>query len=296
MNSCSNIEIVNFDNFDEEEEDCMKNLFNANSKDSCELYNLNNLLANDRIETESSQDYTDNRSCSGYSDCYIANSTSNSILTEQLNFSENFKCLDLNDDSFSINPRDNSYNSFSYTPLKLNMRQKFGRSSLYSSQENSINLENVEYECADENENIVLVEFEEIRKQKKSVDGVKDKNFKVHKKDYSYENKKIKNKKDKTSVDNKRSNLNDDSECNNQRDSFENNEDKKTNYSNGNKTDSNKLKLFKCSYAGCAKAYKSKENMILHMKNIHLKEKPYTCKFCNVSFSHRNGNLSSKLY
>ena len=49
-------------------------------------------------------------------------------------------------------------------------------------------------------------------------------------------------------------------------------------------------KLFKCSYEDCVKSYKSKENLTLHFKNIHLKEKPYSCKYCSSVFSHRNGN------
>jgi hypothetical protein len=48
-------------------------------------------------------------------------------------------------------------------------------------------------------------------------------------------------------------------------------------------------KLYKCTYRGCIKSYKSKENLTLHVKNIHLKEKPYSCKFCSSLFSHRNG-------
>lgn len=48
-------------------------------------------------------------------------------------------------------------------------------------------------------------------------------------------------------------------------------------------------KYFPCSFDGCEKVYKSKENLTLHFKNIHLKEKPYSCKFCNSQFSHRNG-------
>lgn len=52
----------------------------------------------------------------------------------------------------------------------------------------------------------------------------------------------------------------------------------------------NKLvKSFPCSFFGCNKIYKSKENLILHFKNIHLKQKPYSCRFCKSLFSHRNG-------
>ena len=48
-------------------------------------------------------------------------------------------------------------------------------------------------------------------------------------------------------------------------------------------------KNFPCSFIGCKKFYKSKENLTLHFKNIHLKEKPYSCKYCKSVFSHRNG-------
>ena len=48
-------------------------------------------------------------------------------------------------------------------------------------------------------------------------------------------------------------------------------------------------KLFSCNFEECEKVYKSKENLILHHKNIHLKEKPYSCNFCESHFSHRNG-------
>lgn len=48
-------------------------------------------------------------------------------------------------------------------------------------------------------------------------------------------------------------------------------------------------KTFHCEYINCGKIYKSKENLVLHIKNIHLKLKPYRCRFCDSSFSHRNG-------
>lgn len=48
-------------------------------------------------------------------------------------------------------------------------------------------------------------------------------------------------------------------------------------------------KIFKCGLITCLKEYKSKENLILHFKNKHLKEKPYICQFCNAEFTHRNG-------
>jgi uncharacterized Zn-finger protein len=53
-------------------------------------------------------------------------------------------------------------------------------------------------------------------------------------------------------------------------------------------------KQFKCSYSGCGKEYKSKENLNLHIKNKHLNIKPYECQFCKVKFSHRNGKFYIK--
>jgi hypothetical protein len=50
-------------------------------------------------------------------------------------------------------------------------------------------------------------------------------------------------------------------------------------------------KVFSCTHKDCLKAYKSKENLTLHIKNIHLNLKPYSCKFCPSVFSHRNGKI-----
>jgi uncharacterized Zn-finger protein len=49
---------------------------------------------------------------------------------------------------------------------------------------------------------------------------------------------------------------------------------------------------FKCEFNDCGKKYKSKENLVLHIKNIHMKLKPYRCRFCDASFSHRNGKIT----
>ncbi len=46
-------------------------------------------------------------------------------------------------------------------------------------------------------------------------------------------------------------------------------------------------KLFDCKE--CTKTYRSKENLIFHIKNFHLKQKPYKCNYCSSLFSHRNG-------
>ena len=51
-------------------------------------------------------------------------------------------------------------------------------------------------------------------------------------------------------------------------------------------------KTFTCPDQECGKVYKSKENLTLHYRNIHLKEKPYNCKFCTAVFSHRNGKIN----
>jgi uncharacterized Zn-finger protein len=51
-------------------------------------------------------------------------------------------------------------------------------------------------------------------------------------------------------------------------------------------------KSFKCEFKNCEKVYKSRENLVLHIKNIHMKLKPYRCRFCDGSFSHRNGKIA----
>jgi len=49
-------------------------------------------------------------------------------------------------------------------------------------------------------------------------------------------------------------------------------------------------KRFVCNNNNCKKEYKSKENLILHIKNKHHGEKPYFCKYCGKKYSHRSGN------
>jgi len=48
-------------------------------------------------------------------------------------------------------------------------------------------------------------------------------------------------------------------------------------------------KEFRCEEIGCDKKYKTKENLKLHILNIHLGLKPYECGYCSRRFSHRNG-------
>lgn len=50
-------------------------------------------------------------------------------------------------------------------------------------------------------------------------------------------------------------------------------------------------KQHNCIYDNCKKAYRSKENLNLHIKNFHFKEKPYQCLYCPARFSHRNGRI-----
>lgn len=54
-------------------------------------------------------------------------------------------------------------------------------------------------------------------------------------------------------------------------------------------TDSSGSKIYKCYADNCHKVYKSRENLSLHVKNKHLGVKPYTCRYCDAKFSHRNG-------
>ena len=51
------------------------------------------------------------------------------------------------------------------------------------------------------------------------------------------------------------------------------------------------FKFFKCQIIECHKSYKSKENLKLHIKNIHEGIKPYQCSYCELKFSHRNGKF-----
>ncbi len=49
----------------------------------------------------------------------------------------------------------------------------------------------------------------------------------------------------------------------------------------------NKTKIsFNCN---CGKKYTTKENLVFHIMNKHDNQKPFKCKFCEVKFSHRNG-------
>lgn len=54
---------------------------------------------------------------------------------------------------------------------------------------------------------------------------------------------------------------------------------------------SDKERKFNCSYANCKKEYRSKENLLFHIKNVHDKLKPFQCSYCLMKFSHRNGKI-----
>lgn len=58
---------------------------------------------------------------------------------------------------------------------------------------------------------------------------------------------------------------------------------------NGDNLSINPVKQHKCPEQGCEKVYKSRENLTLHFKNIHMNMKPYKCFYCSAVFSHRNG-------
>lgn len=62
-------------------------------------------------------------------------------------------------------------------------------------------------------------------------------------------------------------------------------------FNSENPNRSKKFRTYQCSYLNCCKAYKSKENLILHVINIHKKQKPYKCTHCDKKFSHRNGRI-----
>lgn len=50
-------------------------------------------------------------------------------------------------------------------------------------------------------------------------------------------------------------------------------------------------KMLNCTYEDCPKSYRTKENLMLHIKNVHLQIKPYECSYCSSKFSHRNGKI-----
>ena len=51
----------------------------------------------------------------------------------------------------------------------------------------------------------------------------------------------------------------------------------------------NKKIFFACDFKNCEKEYRSRENLKLHVQNVHEQIKPYGCRFCDATFSHRNG-------
>lgn len=46
---------------------------------------------------------------------------------------------------------------------------------------------------------------------------------------------------------------------------------------------------YQCQVDDCTKIYKSRENLKLHIQNFHQHIKPYSCRYCSLTFSHRNG-------
>ena len=51
------------------------------------------------------------------------------------------------------------------------------------------------------------------------------------------------------------------------------------------------IKQYVCEYENCGKSYRSKENLNLHIQNVHQNIKPYQCLYCPMKFSHRNGRI-----
>ena len=54
-------------------------------------------------------------------------------------------------------------------------------------------------------------------------------------------------------------------------------------------SDGKNINIYYCTYKDCEKQYKSRENLLFHIQNVHLKKKPYSCGLCKNAFSHRNG-------
>ena len=56
----------------------------------------------------------------------------------------------------------------------------------------------------------------------------------------------------------------------------------------------NKFEMI-CHFFPCMKIFKSRENLDLHILNIHLKIKPFKCDHCDKKFSQRNGKIFLKI-
>lgn len=219
MNTLSNIEFINFDYFGDQNEE--EYLYNLSTERDCEL-NFLKMLHVEKFDCEildKEDSFSDNKSLSLYSDNGKCHSCNTSLLGDPTYFTDNSKCINLND-SFSNSEKFHS-NSFSHMPsdsrTKLNRR------------------------CSLYNESFEFDEEKEFN----------DDSFNLNK------SKEIDLNKITKIIEN---NLN------------------------------NEQKKFTCKIENCKKSYKSKENLILHYKNIHLKEKPYSCQYCPATFSHRNGN------
>ena len=51
-----------------------------------------------------------------------------------------------------------------------------------------------------------------------------------------------------------------------------------------------KEKLSFCHFFPCVKTFTSRENLDIHISNIHLNLKSFQCRFCENIFSHPSGN------
>ncbi len=47
-----------------------------------------------------------------------------------------------------------------------------------------------------------------------------------------------------------------------------------------------------CHFYPCMKKFTSRENLDIHISNIHLKQKPFQCNYCESKFSHLSGICS----
>ena len=50
-------------------------------------------------------------------------------------------------------------------------------------------------------------------------------------------------------------------------------------------------KISICHFYPCMKKFTSRENLDIHISNIHLKQKPFECNYCEFKFSHLSGRI-----